>query len=1007
MSERDPLLARGQPKHHQLQAPSETSVPINDLPWHEHEAEYVLDRFETSLDGLTEDTAKTLLQRYGRNCLTPPKQTSLPMLFAIQLISGFGILLWFAAVLCFIAWKPLGDPPDPLNLTLAICLVAVIVIQAFFNLYQEFSSRKVMEALAKMIPTSIDVSRGGRIITISPLTLVLGDIVCLRSGTLVPADIRLCRVDGMKIDASCLTGESDAIACIADICTGTDMEHANNMALFGTTVVDGQGIGVVIATGDRTRLGATVALATSTKPKPTPLQLEIRRFVLIIAALSLLTGGITFLVWYLHLRTAHPNFLPLSAMLVNVISLIVAYVPEGMPVAVTVTLRLVAQRMREQKLLVRSLTSVETLGSVNVIASDKTGTITMNQMTARTMIFGLRTYNLSEFGFNERLFLPIWRALCLCSGSSNVNHGDATDRALLRLYERFAPEGAVPACRAKHAELARIPFNSRNKYMVTVHHVGKSSVTVHMKGAFEMILGRCTTMLDSQGNEMPLAADRHAELNAAAKQLASEGKRVLSVARLELDPQKYPATYNFDAININFPIDGLCLLALFGLEDPPRPGVREAIEQCRTAGIRVFMVTGDHPETAVAISREITLITARSVDRMIDYRPTRSRGMLAPKSSSSINYEASFTDEIEETPVTALVVTGQELDALEEDDKETWDWMLNHKEIVFARTSPDQKLRIVQNLQARDQIVAATGDGVNDAAAIKCADVGLAMGSGTDAAKQAAGMILLDDSFASIVNGVQSGRTVFENLQKVILYLLPAGSWSEMLPVIANVFFGMPQPLSSFQMIMICMLTDIFPSMSMVYEPPEADIMHRPPRDVKKDRLVSWRFIAFAYGYIGMFESAVAFVMFFWYMSTRGFSVGDLLFAYDDWGNEGYRGYPTAYQQDSLNVGQSIFFLTLVIVQFGNALSIRTRRVSALPPHHPVNIYMLGGIGCSFAIAMFLVNIPIFNSAFNTAPVPYEYFLLPFAAAFVLMFWDELRKLAVRRAVPVLRHIWW
>ena len=343
-----------------------------------------------------------------------------------------------------------------------------------------------------------------------------------------------------------------------------------------------------------------------------------------------------------------------------------------------------------------------------------------------------------------------------------------------------------------------------------------------------------------------------------------------------------------------------------------------------------------------------------------------------------------------------------------QENEGAWDWALGHDQIVFARTSPDQKLRIVQQLQKRGAIVAATGDGVNDAAAIKCADVGLAMGSGTDAAKQAAGMILLDDSFSSIVAGVESGRMVFENLKKVIMYLLPAGSWSEMLPVIACVFFGMPQPLSSFQMIMICMLTDIFPSMSMVYELPESDIMLRPPRDVKMERLVTPRFILFAYANIGMFESFVAFTMFFWYMTNVGFAPGDLLFAFENWTNDApYKGYDLDYRTQAVNVGQSVFFATLVIMQFGNAMSIRTRRVTSLPGYHPANIYLLAGICCSLAITLFLVNIPQINDAFNTAPVPWYFWLAPFGGALLLWTWDEVRKWGVRHNVPVLRSITW
>lgn len=1003
MDEKQPLIPRGQQL---LSVAAETTIPIADIEWHEHDAQFVIDHLQSHREaGLSRETARRLLRQNGRNQLTPAKQSSLLTQFLTQLVSGFGALLWCAALLCFLAWKPLGDPPDPLNLTLALCLVGVIVVQALFNLYQEFSSRKVMEALANMIPTAINVIRDGEMVTINPQELVKGDIVDLRAGTLVPADMRLIHVGGMKIDASSLTGESDAITCTVDPCRpGTDIGHAQNMALFGTTVVDGLGQGVVVATGDLTVLGATVSLATHTVSKATPLQLEIQRFVIIIAILSLLTGLVTFLVWQFHLKSAYPNFLRLSDILVNVISLIVAYVPEGMPVAVTVTLRLVAQRMRKQKLLVRSLTSVETLGSVTAIASDKTGTITQNRMTVVCIVYGLEVFNPFAITLESNLLAPVLRAICLCNGAVDNGHGDATDRALLRLYEQFNLDGrSVSDFRKINVELARIPFNSSNKWMLTIQEMpterGPPVLTVFMKGAFELMLTRSATYLDRNGLSQRITDDVRDQFLASAQNMASHGRRVIAVCSLELDSSMYTREFPFDVNRVNFPMNGLCIMALFGLEDPPRPGVRNAIESCRSAGIRVMMVTGDHPETALAISREISLITTPSVDRINDYQ--------LAFSPVSCNSQETFDFRSAAGEVKALVITGSELERFGESVPE-WDWIVSHQQIVFARTTPDQKLRIVQQLQKRGHIVAATGDGVNDAAAIKCADVGLAMGSGTDAAKQAAGMILLDDSFSSIVAGVESGRMVFENLQKVILYLLPAGSWSEMLPVLANVFLGMPQALSSFQMIMICMLTDIFPSLSMVYEPPEADIMSRPPRNIKTDRLVTPRFIMFAYGNIGMLESLVAFCMFFWYMSSYvGFAPGDLIFAYDQWGNDGYLGHSAQEMTDSLKVGQSVFFVTLVIMQFGNALSIRTRRVTGLPPWHPANIYMVAAICCSLCIALFLVNIPAINSSFNTAPVPWEFWCVPFGTAFLLIVWDELRKLGVRRAVPYLRHIWW
>jgi len=407
------------------------------------------------------------------------------------------------------------------------------------------------------------------------------------------------------------------------------------------------------------------------------------------------------------------------------------------------------------------------------------------------------------------------------------------------------------------------------------------------------------------------------------------------------------------------------------------------------------MVTGDHSATARAIAEQIKLITHPEVHTYEDLRRP-----------FSIQVDVS---EFQRTEGCALVLTGPEIDRII--GKEDWDWVVGHDEVVFARTTPEHKLRIVRNYQERGHIVAVSGDGVNDAAALKCADVGIAMGAGTDVAKEAAAIVLMDNSFTSIVAGVEQGRLVVDNMKKVVLYLLPAGSWSEMLPVLAAVMLGMPQPLSAFQMIIICMFTDLFPSLALVGEASERDIMHQPPRNTATQHLVDKRLLSFAYLNTGMLESIGAFFMFFHYMEKHAaLTPRDLLFAFDSWDDPHWgpaKGRSQDEMMECLYTGQTVFFVTLIITQFGYALSVRTRRVSALPWFHEFNWMLVVAMACSLTVAILVIYVPPIQSVIKTRPIPIEFWFFPLIPASVLVLWDELRKLLVRLKIPVFGELFW
>ncbi|KAL0487780.1 sodium/potassium-transporting ATPase subunit alpha [Acrasis kona] len=441
---------------------------------------------------------------------------------------------------------------------------------------------------------------------------------------------------------------------------------------------------------------------------------------------------------------------------------------------------------------------------------------------------------------------------------------------------------------------------------------------------------------------------------------------------------------------MNFPVNGHCFVGLIALIDPPRVDVRDAIDTCRRAHIRVMMVTGDHPTTASAIARMVGIITNDHVVDIVDNNTLNDMNQDSVKNTS-------------------LTVKGSVIDIL---NKSTWDNILKHQEIVFARTTPEHKLIIVKECQKRKNVVAVTGDGVNDAPALKAADVGVAMGSGSDVARESAAIVLLDSKFSSIVAGIENGRMAFDNLKKVILYLLPAGSFSELTPVLASVFLGYPQPLSTFLMLAICVATDIFPSLSLIYEEAEADLMVRKPRSITKERLVNPQLLLHAYLFTGLYESIAAFTMFFYYMWVYGgLSIHDLTLLFSGY-QDGFQGKTISELNETFFAGQTVFFVTLVLVQFGNLMSTRTRYLSFFQ-HNPIrgrakNHKLFVAMVVSTCIAIFVVYLPLFNIVFRTRDIPTEFWFIPLGWAVLYFCIDELRKLIIRRIPPsVVRYVSW
>lgn len=969
------------------------------VTYHQVSEEEVLQLYNSNRKGLSEAEAAMRLKRDGGNTLAVNKWWKwIPRVIG-YFVTGFCGIFWAAAILCFLCWQPLGSippaTPDITNLGVSIVLVLVIFAQAGFTAAQDFKSMKVMNSITKMLPHFATVFRNGNFREIPVAQLVVGDIVQVGVGSKTPADLRVLEVNGMKVDNSILTGESEPINLTTTMTSDNYMESKNVM-FMGTSVIEGSGLAVVVNTGRRTVMGQIARMSNATGGS-TPLRNEINYFSLLICGLALCTGFIIIVVWLAWLSKAYPLYMNLSNILVTLIGAIVAFVPSGLPVSVTLTLTAIAKKMYEENVLVKNLPTVETLGSVSIIASDKTGTLTQNKMSVIHVFTGLKAYTAGdefrkEFDKGNPCFTEMVLITSLCNRavfdetSANLPLlqrkiiGDASDTAMLLFSESL---WKVSAQRDAFPKLAEIPFNSKNKWMLSIVNKNNKCYLM-MKGAAEMMIDRCVTILNEDGHETPITEEIKNTLLKQQEEYSKSGERVLATCRLYLDEETYPVTYPFDVESKNFPLDGLCFVGLIALIDPPKLDVPDVVARCRTAGIKVMMVTGDHHNTAAAIGRMVNIFTRDTVVTMTRDLAYQELAMLKP-------------DRKELIASRSIAVRGPDIAAF---DNKVWSHVLKHDEIVFARTSPENKLKIVAECQKRGHIVAVTGDGVNDSPALKQANVGVAMGSGSDIAKESADLILLDSNFSSLIAGIRNGRIVFDNLKKVVLYLLPAGSFSELTPILAYVFFGLPLPLSTFLMIVIAVGTDMFPSLALIGEQGESDLMVRLPRSKTQEKLVNPQLLFHAYFLIGLIESTTAFTMYFWYMySYGGFTVKDLIFLFGGW-TDGFGGKTQAELNELNYTAQSVFFVAIVCMQIGNLCATRTRKLSffqQLPfSGKAKNLSLFAAMGASLCIAVFIVYLPGINQIFNTRPVPVQFWFVPFVFALFLFAFDECRKFIVR-----------
>merc|ERR1712212_462907 len=736
-----------------------------EIDVHKVDVDVLCKRFNTNIEqGLTDTQAAKGLAEHGKNELTPPPTTPEWVKFCQCLFSGFAMLLWLGAFLCFLAYSiqasAYEEPPDD-NLYLGVVLSAVVTVTGIFSYYQESKSATIMEGFKNLVPQYALVRRNnGEKLTIPADTLTLGDIVEIKFGDRCPADLRVLEARGFKVDNSSLTGESEPQA------RGPEFSHENpletkNLAFFSTNAVEGTCIGMVVNIGDNTVMGRIAGLASGLEGGQTPIAKEIAHFIHIITGVAVFLGVSFFIVAFIL------GYHWLDAV-IFLIGIIVANVPEGLLATVTVCLTLTAKRMASKNCLVKNLEAVETLGSTSCICSDKTGTLTQNRMTVSHMWFDNKIMDADtsedQSGSSFDKNAPGWKALervaCLCNraefkgGQVGISvlkmevNGDASEAAILKCTE--LSKGNVMEFRNQNKKVCEIPFNSSNKFQVSIHESNDPSdkgYLLVMKGAPERILERCSTIYIN-GEVKPLDEEMKEASNNAYLELGGLGERVLGFRDYMLPADKYPNGYPFDADDVNFPLEGLRFVGLMSMIDPPRAAVPDAVTKCRSAGIKVIMVTGDHPITAKAIARPVGIIS-EGTNTVEDIA----------------NQRGCDVKDVNPREARACVVHGGEIKDMSE--KQIDEILMYHTEIVFARTSPQQKLIIVEGCQRMGAIVAVTGDGVNDSPALKKADIGVAMGiAGSDVSKQAADMILLDDNFASIVTGVEEGRLIFDNLKK-------------------------------------------------------------------------------------------------------------------------------------------------------------------------------------------------------------------------------------------------
>ncbi len=906
------------------------SLPINE----------VFNELNTSENGLTSEEAKLRLKKYGYNKLSEKRQIPFVHKFIRHLKDLFGILLLVAAILSYISGSP----------ELALIILAVVFVNIFVSIFQESRAEKAMETLKSWMPEFAKVVRDGELKKISVSEIVPGDVVLLEEGDRVPADGRLMEAFDLFTNNVPLTGESEPQPRIAEPTKVVEKAYmySPNLVFMSTSVSKGQGKAVVYSTGMSTQFGKIASLTQTIKEEESPLQKEIALTAKYDFIIAVIVGTAFFIASFLFLKV------PLATSILFMIGVMVCCVPEGLQVTVSSALAINVLKMVKQNVVVKRLSAVQTLGSVTVICTDKTGTITKGEMTVNKLwvydvtvdISGLGYMPEGEFTVNGQPLIaeqskPVEKLLeiaALCNGAkvdppSDKNRswsviGDPTDGALL-VAALKSSVNIQDALSQKPIEDI-LPFSFERKLMSTIHVV-KNDVYVYTKGAPRNILDLCTKVL-ADGKVEELSEENLMVIESKIHAFANQGLRLIAVAYKKVPSSQYKKE---EAEK------DLVFVGLAAMRDPPRTEVKDAVLKAQQAGIKTVIITGDYGPTAEAIAKEVGIADKECCQ----------------------------------------VIRGVDLDDLSDQAiiKE-----VRQGNVVFARVAPEQKLRIVKVLKSSGEIVAVTGDGANDAPSLKEADIGVAMGaSGTDVAREAADIVLLDDSFASIVKAVESGRAIYENIRKFIVYVF-AHNWAELIPYVLYAVLAIPLPLLVVQVLAIDLAIDVIPSLALSREPPEAGIMEEPPRSLK-ERLFTGKVFGRSL-YIGVIIAVGAMIGCIGAWTAGGWHYGMALTADSPF-----------YTSGVYTKGVTLTFAGIVVAQAGNVLACRTSRQSVFRTSIATNKWIIFGIISQITILALLVYVPLLQHVFGTTALGLTDWVFLIGLALTVIFAEEIRKFFVRR----------
>jgi len=905
---------------------------------------------ETGPEGLSDREVGCRLLKMGPNVLPKGKKTNLASRIVSQFSNMFNFLLLIASFLSFVSGLFFNDAG---SIQMGLAILGVVFLNAIFSLFQEYRAQKAVQVIRSLIPTKAKVIRNGQTKEVDVTDIVPGDILALEEGERVPADLRLTSAFEVSVNNSVLTGESEAqrrFATMSPAIATSTLYDLHNILFAGTTLVSGVAKGVVLSTARNTEFGRIVSLSREAHEPLSPLEKDINYTAKIDLLAALLVSIIFFSAALLLVR------LDFLTSIIFAIGVMICLVPEGFQLTVSLSLALTALIMAKRNVVVKRLSSVETAGSMTVLCVDKTGTITSGEMMVKKIWASGKIFEVTGDGYSPDGYISFngkktgrledptiskpleVSAFCnnaaLNAPSDRIGRwtvlGDPTDGAFLV----FAGKADFNVSRAlmENQRVGLIPFSSQRRMMSSVHRGPDGKMTAYTKGASLEVLKRCTCIF-YDNNRVPLTDDRRTVIMKQTDDFASDGFRVLGMATKVLPNEPADLSQGVE--------EDMTFVGLAALLDPPRPRVEAAVKEARSAGIRVIMLTGDHELTAYSIAKKVGIVTSKD----------------------------------------QTVITGQETNQMSDSDLTT---MFAKGECVFARISPEQKLRIVHILKSMGEVVAVTGDGVNDSPALIEANVGIAMGAGgTDVARESADMVLLDNDFTSIVEGVRLGRSTFDNLRNFVYYVF-THNWAELLAFLVFVLLQTPLPLLVVQVLAIDLGMEVFPSLSLIMEPPEPDIMMKPPRK-NGTRLINVSTLLRSC-YLGVVVSA-----------------GAIFWAFNIWRDGGWALGNNAMLDPMLYArGTTVVMAGIMMGQLGNLFSARSSSRSAFQLSPLRNRWLFLGILALFTVMAAIIYIPFFQPLFGTAPLlPSDWlFLLLLAPAALLL--EELRKTLARRNIQIL-----